>query len=135
MTRFLIGLNRKIANVVELQHHMELEDMLYVAMKVERWLMSKGATRYSSGSNQSWKLKRDDNRDDGTISSSKIKPPRRTEKVSSMAISKRNQDIRCFRCLGLEQIASQFPTKRMILHDNGKVVSNSDGDEMPELEF
>jgi hypothetical protein len=35
MARFLNGLNRDIANVVELQPHMELEDMVHMAIKVE----------------------------------------------------------------------------------------------------
>jgi hypothetical protein len=38
MARFLNGLNRDIANVVELQHYMELEDMVHMATKVERQL-------------------------------------------------------------------------------------------------
>lgn len=38
-------------------------------------------------------------------------------------------------CLGLGHIASQCPNKRAVfLHDNGEVVNDSDGDEMPELE-
>lgn len=36
MTRFLNGLHRENANVVELQHYVELEDMLHVAMKIEK---------------------------------------------------------------------------------------------------
>ena len=36
MVRFLKGLNWDIANVVELQHYVELEDMVHMAMKVER---------------------------------------------------------------------------------------------------
>ena len=35
MVRFLNGLNRDIANVVELQHYMELEDMVHMAVKVK----------------------------------------------------------------------------------------------------
>ena len=38
MARFLNGLNRDIANVVELQHYVELEDMVHMATKVERQL-------------------------------------------------------------------------------------------------
>lgn len=34
MARFLVGLNRDIANVVELQHYVELEDMVHMAIKV-----------------------------------------------------------------------------------------------------
>ena len=36
MARFLNGLNRDIANGVELQHYVELEDMVHMAIKVER---------------------------------------------------------------------------------------------------
>ena len=36
MARFLNGQNRDIANVVELQHYVELEDMVHMAMKVEQ---------------------------------------------------------------------------------------------------
>ena len=35
MARFLNGLNQDIANVVELQHFVELEDMVHMAIKVE----------------------------------------------------------------------------------------------------
>ncbi|GKV07032.1 hypothetical protein SLEP1_g18843 [Rubroshorea leprosula] len=44
MARFLHGLNRDIANVVELQHYVALEDMVHTAMKVEWQLKCKGAT-------------------------------------------------------------------------------------------
>jgi len=42
MARFLNGLNRDIANVVELQHCLELEDMVRMAMKVERQIKRRG---------------------------------------------------------------------------------------------
>jgi hypothetical protein len=45
MARFLYGLNQDITNVVELQHYIELEDMVHVAMKVERQLKRKGHVR------------------------------------------------------------------------------------------
>ena len=35
MARSLVGLNHDIANVVELQHYVELDDMVHMAMKVE----------------------------------------------------------------------------------------------------
>ena len=38
MVRFLNGLNHDIANIVELQHYVELEDLLNMAIKVERQL-------------------------------------------------------------------------------------------------
>jgi hypothetical protein len=36
MARFLSGLNRDIVNVVELHHYVVVEDMVHMAMKVER---------------------------------------------------------------------------------------------------
>ncbi|KAH9705016.1 Endonuclease [Citrus sinensis] len=41
MARFLHGLNQDIANVVDFQHYVELEDMVHMAMKVERQLKKK----------------------------------------------------------------------------------------------
>jgi hypothetical protein len=45
MERFSNGLNRDIANVVEL-HYMELEDMVHMVMKVERQLKRKGTRSF-----------------------------------------------------------------------------------------
>ena len=38
MIRFCNGLNRDLANIVKLQHYIKLNDMLYMAIKVERQL-------------------------------------------------------------------------------------------------
>ena len=43
MTRFINGLNKDIANVVELQHYMEFKDMRHMATKVKRQI-KKGVT-------------------------------------------------------------------------------------------
>jgi hypothetical protein len=48
MARFLNGLNRDIANVVELQHYMELEDMVHMAIKVEWQLEKKGTLSFQN---------------------------------------------------------------------------------------
>ncbi|XP_061342999.1 uncharacterized protein LOC133289145 [Gastrolobium bilobum] len=50
MARFLLGLNRDIANVVELQHYVELDDMVHMAIKVERQLKRKGTMRMGQNS-------------------------------------------------------------------------------------
>ena len=41
MAKFLNGLNWDIVNVVELQHYVELEDMVHMTIKVERQLERK----------------------------------------------------------------------------------------------
>ena len=43
MARFLNGLNHDIANIVELQHYVEMEDLLHMAIKVECQLQRKGS--------------------------------------------------------------------------------------------
>ena len=56
MARFLNGLNQDIANVVELQHNVELEDMVHMAIKVERQLKRKGTLSFQNiGSSASWR--------------------------------------------------------------------------------
>jgi len=79
MARFLNGLNLDIANVVELQHYVELEDMVHMAMKAERQLR-KGHARpaFDSGSSSSWKpnLKREGTVHPRSFVPSRTKPPK-----------------------------------------------------------
>ena len=53
MARFLAGLNREIANVIELQHYIEVVDMVHMAIKVEKQLKRKGTTRAYPNTNPS----------------------------------------------------------------------------------
>jgi hypothetical protein len=45
MARFLHGLNREIADVVEMQHYVELTAMVHQAIKVEEQLKQKGLAK------------------------------------------------------------------------------------------
>ena len=56
MARFLVGLNRDIANM-ELHHYVEIEDMVNMAMKIERKLKSRGSNAYNSSLSSSWSSK------------------------------------------------------------------------------
>jgi hypothetical protein len=64
MARFLNVLNRDIANFVELQYYVELEDMVHMATKMERQIKRRGSTCFqtnSTSSSSTWmpNLKRD----------------------------------------------------------------------------
>jgi len=140
MARFLNGLNQDIANVIELQHYLELEDMVYMATKVERQLA------FNSGSSSSWKqnLKRE-----GTILlrsfvPSRTEPPKAKVDVPTDAKGKSETQpkhtryVKCFRCQGHGHYASECPNKRiMMIRDNGDMESKSDRSDcegMPPLE-
>jgi hypothetical protein len=139
MARFLSGLNKDIANVIELQHYVEIEDMVHMAMKVERQLKRKGTARYTSVSNTTWKSKWHWN--DSAEVKRKTEPPKGKDEGTSNkpkveSQPSRNRDIKCFKCLGSGHIASQCPNRRvMIMRDNGEVMTKSedDSDGMPEL--
>ncbi|GKV11621.1 hypothetical protein SLEP1_g22863 [Rubroshorea leprosula] len=144
MAQFLHGLNRDIANVVELQHYVELEDMVPMAMKVERQLKRKGAnsrTGQNSGSSSSWKLnwskKEENSAFKPKTAASKSKEFGSNEKSKTDNTQGRNRDIKCFRCLGKGHVASQCPNKHtMILREDGEIETEgeSDDESMPPLE-
>lgn len=53
------GLNREIANVVELQHYVKIEDVVHVAMKVERQLKrgERSSSMHEAAGSSNWKSK------------------------------------------------------------------------------
>ncbi|GKV11125.1 hypothetical protein SLEP1_g22406 [Rubroshorea leprosula] len=144
MARFLHGLNRDIANVVELQHYVELEDMVHMAVKVERQLKRKGATSkigQNSSSSSSWKLNWSKKEENSVFkpktAASKSKEVGSNEKSKIDNMQGKTRDIKCFRCLGRGHIASQCPNKHtMILKEDGEIETEgeSDDDSMPPLE-
>jgi len=136
MARFLNGLNRDIANVVELQHYMELEDMVHMATKVERQLWKGHAQpAFNSGSSSSWKpnLKREGTVRPRSFVPSRTEPPKAKvdvptdAKAKSETQPKHTRDVKCFRCQGHGYYASECPNKRiMMIRDNGDMESESD---------
>jgi hypothetical protein len=141
MARFLLGLNREIHDNVEMQHYVELEDMVHMAIKVEQQLKRGSGTRAGhNSSSSSWKSSHAKPLDKSQMPKPEPKsattshvPQGKTEASTS-----RNRDIKCFRCRGRGHIASQCPNKQvMVLQANGEIVTDcedSDTDDMPPLE-
>ena len=128
-------------SVVQLQHYVELKDIVPMAIKVEQQLKRKGIRSFQNlGSSTSWNSNW--RKDEGAVLKSKTKPPKRREEVPSVNKGKTefqtcNRDIKCFRYLEVGHIASQCLNKRtMIARVDGKVEteSESDADQMPLLE-
>uniref|UniRef100_A0A2N9I3M5 RNA-directed DNA polymerase n=1 Tax=Fagus sylvatica TaxID=28930 RepID=A0A2N9I3M5_FAGSY len=121
MARFLLGLNREIHDKVEMQHYVELEDMVHMAIKVEQQLKRGSGTRAGhNSSSTSWK-------------SSHAKPLDKSQTPKPRA-QVRDHQPRSSR----GHIASQCPNKQvMVLQANGEIVTDcedSDTDDMPPLE-
>jgi len=115
MARFLNGLNRNIANVVELQHCMKLEDMVHIATKVERQIKRRGSTSFLTNSTSSSSIWRSNLKREGVVQpkpcakikrSKAKKDAHMDEKGKSESQPTCDIDIKCFKCLGKGHIAS-----------------------------
>ncbi|KAL4351212.1 hypothetical protein GQ457_06G000040 [Hibiscus cannabinus] len=112
MARFLNGLNTDIANVVELQHYVKLDEMVHMTIKVERQQCRKSSNREET-------------------ESSKSKPPVADNgRGKQVVMQEHSRDIQCFKCLGRGHVANQCPNRRIVLlRENGEIDSDSEKEE------
>ena len=137
MARFLGGLRREIANIVELHEYEDLMDMYHKAQRVEKQL--KTGSQYSSNSSTPWRNswpKKD--------TSKEVKPNVTSSgsKLTNSCISnfkgtkpKAARDITCFKCQGKGHYMSQCPNSKVMVVRDGKIVSDDENDyaDMPPL--
>lgn len=151
MARFLNGLRPGIADQLELQYYVELEDMVEKAIKIERRLKRRGATRnYTPSfipSQQNFPPMRDDNSLSNTTNSrprQEVTSTSRTSankadsrgasKPANEASSSRNRDTKCWRCQGVGHIASQCPNQRaMLMLPNGEIITDDEEEEYNDM--
>ncbi|XP_012831508.1 PREDICTED: uncharacterized protein LOC105952492 [Erythranthe guttata] len=131
MARFICGLNREIANVVELQHYVEIEEVVHMAMKVERQPKRGGRTTARAEAS-SWKPRWNPTskpEEKSTTKPSNENPINRAppERGNNSSQPQRTRDIKCHRCHGADHIAMDCPNRRaMILLDNGELESEEE---------
>ena len=118
MARFLHGLNREIHDKVEMEHYVELEDMVHKAIKVERQLKRRGITRVAQGPGFSpWKPNY--TKEEKPTAKPKTEPKQdmtsHTPQGKFDPTTSRTRDIKCFKCQGRGHIASQCPNKRVMV--------------------
>ncbi|XP_074302992.1 uncharacterized protein LOC141637408 [Silene latifolia] len=143
MARFLRGLNRNIAHVVELQNYSDFDTLCSMCLKVEAQGKTKVATTYGENS-RTWK-----NENNPRTSTTGNTTDPKTTPTPSAAIkppaSKENSytQIRCFKCQGFGHFKNACPNQRTITlreavncrdelfeeEERTKGIFNLDGDE------
>uniref|UniRef100_A0A6I9QL81 Uncharacterized protein LOC105037582 n=1 Tax=Elaeis guineensis var. tenera TaxID=51953 RepID=A0A6I9QL81_ELAGV len=118
IARFLGGLNKEIADTVELQSYVFLDDVIKLAVTVERQ-RKRGASKPSKTTNSSslspWSVPKavpkQVEKDD---SCKQVTDAAKEKEVGNSQPPRRSRDIKCFKCLGYGHIASECPNKRVI---------------------
>ena len=111
MARFLQGLNPDIQDKVELQHYVEIEDMVHMAITVERQLKRRGNSRSNMSSGHSTWKPNYGKKEENTVARPKpatTSPPNQGKNDSSTS---RNRDIKCFKCQGRVIFQANVRTK------------------------
>ncbi|KAL4318957.1 hypothetical protein GQ457_18G008720 [Hibiscus cannabinus] len=139
MVRFLTGLDSDIASVVELQHYIDIDDMVHMAKKVEKQLKQKVAAHPCASNTSKWghrsyKKNVSIPTKDGSGSSKPNKPIIERNKGKNTSIPVKSRDVQCFKCLGHGHIASQCPNRNaMFIRENGEIESNHEEEEETQV--
>jgi len=120
VARFVSGLRRDIQYLVELYEYSSLDKVIHLATKVETQLQKEKEAKRSGSYNDyyssTWKDK-ERKHDKSPPKSSQYPPPRTnsfrpSNETPNSSQGTRTSSIKCFKCLGYGNIASNCPTKR-----------------------
>ena len=117
IARFISVLHKEIADLVELQPFTSYEDVILLAVKIEKQ-KKRGTHRMGrpyTPSYSSYVTKSTSKSGEKRESATTIANDSENRKVETPQSSTRTREIKCFRCLGFGHIASQFPNKRVMI--------------------
>nr|KYP73832.1 hypothetical protein KK1_006489 [Cajanus cajan] len=131
VARILSGLNLEIRDKVELLPYRDLNDLVQLYVRVKQQKMRKS---YKKDSSHSSSLKKEFKREGKTFEKKKNFEQSKslateTEKgkgKDTSHTSSRTSDIKCFKCLGRGHIATQCPTKKVMIMRGHDIYSSQD---------
>ncbi|XP_074318094.1 uncharacterized protein LOC141654880 [Silene latifolia] len=114
MARFLRGLNRSIAHVIELQNYSDFDTLCSICLKVEAQGKTKVTTTYGKSS-RNWKNE-NNSRTSATGNTTESKATSASSSVIKPPASKENgyTQIRCFKWQGFGHFKNACPNQRTI---------------------
>ncbi|XP_051133023.1 uncharacterized protein LOC127252761, partial [Andrographis paniculata] len=136
MSRFSNGLQRDIADAVEMYQYVDLEEMVHLAIKVEKQLKSKRMQGNQFKLSPTVGFPKaplpqhiNKGKEIAGVDSTRPKPPTYAPPKNTT----RSRDVLCFKCQGRGHFANQCPNKRtMVLTISGEYESESETEEANE---
>ncbi|KAF8047422.1 hypothetical protein N665_3041s0001 [Sinapis alba] len=131
MARFIGGLNRDILDRVEMEHYVEIEEILHKANLIDQQLKRKGVMTPSYGASSKPPYQKD-NKPSFSKPRFKVKSKEEGEQVSTGSnfrgkgqgerATYQSRDIQCYKCQGRGHYANECPNKKvMVLRDNVEI--------------
>ncbi|XP_054789480.1 uncharacterized protein LOC129295022 [Prosopis cineraria] len=111
IARYLAGLNTDISRSVQLQQYWTLDDVIRLAMRVEKQMPKRSTFQPSSSRGYSEGRKVEFQQ---TNSSSKPQPTAMRKPPSNAAKETGSKEIKCFKCQGFGHITTDCPTRRVV---------------------
>ncbi|GKV03547.1 hypothetical protein SLEP1_g15830 [Rubroshorea leprosula] len=114
IARYLGGLDYDISKVVQLQQYWTLDDVIRLALRVEKKISKKNIPSTSKP--------RDFGASRGTQASKTVaKTPAKIEKEVSSSRSAQSNTRKCFKCQGFGHVASDCPNRRVVTTIGGEI--------------
>ncbi|GKV07344.1 hypothetical protein SLEP1_g19138 [Rubroshorea leprosula] len=126
IARYLGGLDNDISKVVQLQQYWTLDDVIRLALRVEKQISKKNITIASKP--------QDFEASQGTQASKIVaETPAKVEKEASSSHPAQPNTRKCFKCQGFGHIASDCPNRRIITIIGGEIHEVLDGEAEKEI--